>query len=217
MTARVRKKAEEPECAKATHTENTFRPSYPSPHGCTAPRRVAEPSNNTASEPATDSAGDNVTAEEYPSGACQGVALDIRQSATGERHLVETDPPYVKAVDHRLLGHKAVHAAKFVVAIGSYQAVILRLRSLEVKREASWDCSAWKCIRQLQAAAFLNLSLCYLKTEQWTQAVNAATYVIQGEQSPPNPRDNVLVHGRHAKTLFHRAQADMRGLGNATR
>ena len=119
MTARVRKKAEEPECAKATHTENTFRPSYPSPHGCTAPRRVAEPSNNTASEPATDSAGDNVTAEEYPGGACQGAALDIRQSATGERHLVETDPPYVKAVDQRLLGHKAVHAAKFVMALGS--------------------------------------------------------------------------------------------------
>jgi len=67
---------------------------------------------------------------------------------------------------------------------------------------------------QSAAAAYLNLSLCFLKLEQWTHAVNTATRALQGDKEPPDPKEAVLAPEKRAKALFRRAQAHCEGFGN---
>merc|ERR1712217_845282 len=62
-------------------------------------------------------------------------------------------------------------------------------------------------VRQLRAAAYLNLSLCFLKGQQWMHATNTATRALQGDKEPPDARDDVLTPDKKAKALFRRATA----------
>merc|ERR1719454_1596703 len=90
----------------------------------------------------------------------------------------------------------------------------MQLRSLESENDVRWDDTARLKVRELRAAAYLNLSLCFLKTEQWTHAINTATRALQGDKEPPDPKEDVLSPEKKAKALFRRAQAQNEGFGN---
>merc|ERR1719230_453940 len=92
--------------------------------------------------------------------------------------------------------------------------MIMQLRALDNEVGIEWTDEGHLAVRQLRASAYLNLSLCFLKTEQWTHASNTATRAIQGDKDPPDPKEDVLAPEKKAKALFRRATAQCEGFGN---
>lgn len=140
--------------------------------------------------------------------------LDTSLDGKGVPHSLERDMLYKLALDNRESGNRLVQESKYGEAIGRYSEAIMQLRSLEAEVDVRWDDAARLKVRELRATAYLNLSLCFLKTEQWTHAVNTATRAVQGDKDPPDPRDAVLPPEKRAKALFRRAQAQCEGFGN---
>jgi len=140
--------------------------------------------------------------------------LDTSLDNTRLPHAVEHDMLYKLASENREAGNKLVGESKHEQAIGRYSEAIMQLRSLESETDVKWDDAARLKVRELRAAAYLNLSLCFVKTEQWTHAINTATRALQGDKAVPDPKDAVLPPEKRAKALFRRAQAQCEGFGN---
>merc|ERR1719487_1040241 len=137
--------------------------------------------------------------------------LDTSGDFHGGPHPAEEDNIYKMACENRDLGNKSVKAGQYEEAIAKYSELIMQLRALGEEKDVQWNESGEESVRQLRAAAYLNLSLCFLKTKQWTHAVNTATSALQGDKDPPNPKENVLAPEKKAKALFRRAQAHSEG------
>jgi len=129
-------------------------------------------------------------------------------------HPVDRDPIYKLACENRESGNKFVQEGQHQQAIGRYSELIMQLRTLESEGDVKWTDESRLLVRQLRAAAYLNLSLCFIKTEQWTHASNTATRALQGDKDPPDPKENVLEPEKKAKALFRRATAQCEGFGN---
>jgi len=140
--------------------------------------------------------------------------LDTSLDSSGVLHSLEHDMLYKMALENREGGNKLVQETQYEQAIGRYSEAIMQLRSLESETDVRWDDAARLKVRELRAAAYLNLSLCFLKMEQWTHAVNTATRALQGDKNVPDPKDAVLPPEKRAKALFRRAQAHCEGFGS---
>jgi len=143
--------------------------------------------------------------------------LDTSLDNTGVMHSLEHDMLYKMAMENREGGNKMVQEGQHEQAIGRYSELIMQLRSLENEQDVKWDDAARLKVRELRATAYLNLSLCFLKLEQWTHATNTATRALQGDKDPADPKDAVLPPEKRAKALFRRAQAQCEGFGNFDR
>lgn len=143
--------------------------------------------------------------------------LDTSGDFKGGPHPAEDDPLYNMALENRDGGNKMVQAGQYEIAIGRYSELIMQTRALDNEPDVEWTDDSRIAVRQLRAAAYLNLSLCFLKTEQWTHASNTATRALQGDKDPADPQDDVLAPEKKAKALFRRAQAQSQGFGNYTK
>jgi len=141
-------------------------------------------------------------------------SLDSSGDFKGGPHPVDKDPIYRLACSNRDNGNKLVQEGKCEEAIGRYSEMIMQVRALENETDVQWDDAGRQLVRQLRAAAYLNLSLCFLKLKQWTHAVNTATRALVGDKSPPDPKEDVLAPEKKAKALFRRAQAQREGFSN---
>jgi len=141
-------------------------------------------------------------------------SLDTSGDFKGGPHPAQDDPLYKMALENREGGNKMVGMGQHEAAIGRYSEMIMQLRALEQEAGIEWDDEGRLAVRQLRASAYLNLSLCFLKTEQWTHASNTATRALQGDKDPPDPQEDVLAPEKKAKALFRRAQAQSQGFGN---
>mmetsp|Transcript_64455 Transcript_64455/g.153842 ORF Transcript_64455/g.153842 Transcript_64455/m.153842 type:complete len:347 (+) Transcript_64455:59-1099(+) len=137
----------------------------------------------------------------------EGGELDTSGDFTGSKHSVEFDPLYKMACENREGGNKLVQEGQYEQAIGRYSELIMQLRSLEAEEDVKWNDEGRLLVRKLRAATYLNLSLCFLKMEQWMHATNTATRALQGDKEPPNPAEDVLEPRLKAKALFRRASA----------
>merc|ERR1719277_15074 len=140
--------------------------------------------------------------------------LDLSGDFKGGPHKVEADPLYRMAVENRDGGNKMVQAGQHEAAVGRYSELIMQTRSLENETDVQWDDAGRLLVRQLRAAAYLNLSLCFLKLKQWTHANNTATRALQGDKDPPDPKEDVLAPDKKAKALFRRAQVHREGFSD---
>jgi tetratricopeptide (TPR) repeat protein len=131
-------------------------------------------------------------------------------------HSVDEDPLYNMCVENKTNANKAVKEGNYDQAIASYSELIMQSRALEKEEDIVWDDegAGKKKVFQLRAAAYLNLSLCFLKQQQWTHASNTATRALQGDKEPADPEEDVLDDKQKAKALFRRAEAQMEGFGN---
>lgn len=125
----------------------------------------------------------------------------------GGPHPVEKDPIYKLCVDNRDSGNKMVQEGKIEEAIARYSELIMQSRALESEPDVQWTDEGRDLVRHLRAAAYLNLSLCFLKSKQWQHAINTATRALQGDKDPPEPKENVLLPEKKAKALYRRAVA----------
>lgn len=137
--------------------------------------------------------------------------LDTTADFKGGPHPVDRDPIYRLCEKNREQGNKLVLEGKYQEAIGRYSELIMQVRALENETDVQWNDEGRGLVRQLLAAAYLNLSLCFLKLKQWVHAVNTATRALQGDKDPADPRDDVLAPEKKAKALFRRAQAQRDG------
>eukprot|EP00929_Paragymnodinium_shiwhaense_P062901 TRINITY_DN3142_c0_g1_i1.p2 TRINITY_DN3142_c0_g1~~TRINITY_DN3142_c0_g1_i1.p2 ORF type:complete len:371 (-),score=131.14 TRINITY_DN3142_c0_g1_i1:144-1256(-) len=137
-------------------------------------------------------------------------ALDFR----GGRHKALKDPLYMMSCENRETGNRMVKEGQYEQAIAQYSELIVKTRTLEGEDDVDWDDDSRTEVCMLRATAYLNLSLCFLKTEQWTHASNTATRAMQGDKDPPDPKENVLPADKKAKALFRRATAQCEGFGN---
>jgi len=140
--------------------------------------------------------------------------LDTSGDFTGGPHPAEDDTLYKMACENRDVGNKMVKEGEYEAAIAKYSELIMQLRALGEEKDVKWTDAGEEAVRQLRAAAYLNLSLCFLKTQQWTHASNTATRAMQGDKDPPDPKQDVLPAEKKAKALFRRAQAQSEGFGN---
>ena len=130
-------------------------------------------------------------------------AADFR----GGPHPVEKDPIYKLCVENRDAGNKFVQEGKIEEAIARYSELIMQSRALENETDVQWTDEGRDLVRQLRAAAYLNLSLCFLKSKQWQHTINTATRAMQGDKDPPDPKENILPAEKKAKALYRRAVA----------
>mmetsp|Transcript_35500 Transcript_35500/g.85045 ORF Transcript_35500/g.85045 Transcript_35500/m.85045 type:complete len:318 (-) Transcript_35500:34-987(-) len=142
----------------------------------------------------------------------EGGALDCADFKGGP-HPVEQDPLFQLCTQNRDNGNKLVQEGKLEDAIARYSEMIMQSRALEKEEDVQWTSDGQDAVRQLRAAAYLNLSLCFLKLKQWQHAVNTATRALQGDKDPPDPKENVLAPEKKAKALFRRALAQKEGFG----
>jgi tetratricopeptide (TPR) repeat protein len=140
--------------------------------------------------------------------------LDTSGDFKGGPHPAEEDPLYKMACENRDGGNKMVKDGSYEGAIAKYSELIMQLRALSEETDVVWDDEGTDAVRQLRAAAYLNLSLCFLKTQQWQHASNTATRALQGDKDPPVPEESVLSPEKKAKALFRRAQAQSEGFTN---
>lgn len=140
--------------------------------------------------------------------------LDGSGDFKGGPHPVEEDPLFKMASENRDGGNKWVQAGRFEEAVGRYSELIMQTRALENETDIIWTDEGRIKVRQLRAAAYLNLSLCFLKTKQWQHALNTATRALQGDKDPPDPKEDVLDKEKKVKALFRRAQAQRDGFNN---
>ena len=130
---------------------------------------------------------------------------------TGGPHPVEKDPIFNLCTENREKGNKLVQDGKYEEAIARYSEMIMQSRALEQETDVMWTEDGRDAVRQLRAAAYLNLSLCFVKLKQWQHAVNTATRALQGDKDPVDPKENVLPPEKKAKALFRRALAQKDG------
>lgn len=147
----------------------------------------------------------------------QDGSLDTSGDFKGGPHPADQDTLYKMACENRDGGNKMVQSGQYEAAIGRYSEMIMQLRALDNEVDIEWTDEGHLAVRQLRASAYLNLSLCFLKTEQWTHASNTATRAMQGDKEPPDPKEDVLAPEKRAKALFRRAQAQSQGFGNYTK
>jgi tetratricopeptide (TPR) repeat protein len=143
-----------------------------------------------------------------------GGGLDTSGDFAGGPHPAEEDTLYKMACENRDGGNKMVKDGQYENAIARYSELIMQLRALGEEKDVLWDDKGTEAVRQLRAAAYLNLSLCFLKTQQWQHALNTATRALQGDKDPPVPEENVLAPEKKAKALFRRAQAHSEGFSD---
>lgn len=137
--------------------------------------------------------------------------LDSSGDFKGGPHPVERDSLYKMMEENRDGAKKLVEAVRHEEAIGRYSELIMQSRALENETDIEWTDAGRLEVRQMRAAAYLNLSLCFLKTKQWQHAVNTATRAIQGDKDPVDPNEDVLSAEKKAKALFRRSQAHRDG------
>eukprot|EP00434_Breviolum_minutum_P005418 symbB.v1.2.004776.t1/scaffold274.1/size244435/17 len=130
---------------------------------------------------------------------------------TGGPHPAEKDPIFNLCTENREKGNKLVQDGKYEEAVARYSEMIMQSRALENETDVQWTDDGREAVRQLRAAAYLNLSLCFLKLKQWQHSVNTATRALQGDKDPPDPKENVLPPEKKAKALFRRALAQKDG------
>lgn len=140
--------------------------------------------------------------------------LDTSGDFHGGPHGAEDDPLYKMACENRDVGNRQVKEGQYEAAVAKYSEMIMQLRGLAEEQDVVWTDAGTEAVRQLRAAAYLNLSLCFLKTKGWVHAVNTATRALQGDKDPPDPKENVLSAEKKAKALFRRAQAHSEGYGD---
>eukprot|EP00931_Biecheleriopsis_adriatica_P086760 TRINITY_DN61357_c0_g1_i1.p1 TRINITY_DN61357_c0_g1~~TRINITY_DN61357_c0_g1_i1.p1 ORF type:complete len:329 (+),score=114.17 TRINITY_DN61357_c0_g1_i1:36-1022(+) len=140
--------------------------------------------------------------------------LDGSGDFKGGPHPVERDPIYKLCLQNRDNGNKLVQDSKFEEAIGRYSELIMQSRALDNETDVQWTDEGRDKVRQLRAATYLNLSLCFLKLKQWQHALNTATRALQGDKDPPDPKEDVLAPEKKAKALFRRATAQRDGFSN---
>jgi len=140
-----------------------------------------------------------------------GGGLDSSGDFSGGPHPVEDDTLYKMACENRDGGNKMVQQGQYEMAIGRYSELIMQSRALDKEPDIEWTDDGRTAVRLLRGTAYLNLSLCFLKTEQWTHANNTATRALQGDKDPPEVADDVLPAEKKAKALFRRAQAQSKG------
>lgn len=140
--------------------------------------------------------------------------LDTSGDWKGGRHPVEEDPLYRLATENREGGNKLVKEENYEMAIAKYSELIMQTRTLENETDVDWTEDGRNLVRVLRATAYLNLSLCFLKTEQWTHASNTALRAVQGDKEPPEKKEEVLPAEKKAKALYRRAIAQTEGFGN---
>ena len=129
----------------------------------------------------------------------------------GGPHPVEKDPIFKLCTENREKGNKLVQDSKFEEAIARYSEMIMQSRALEGEEDVEWTEEGRDAVRHLRAAAYLNLSLCFLRLKQYQHCVNTATRALQGDKDPPDPKENVLAPEKKAKALFRRACAQKEG------
>eukprot|EP00747_Dinoflagellata_sp_TGD_P166324 gnl/TRDRNA2_/TRDRNA2_188952_c0_seq1.p1 gnl/TRDRNA2_/TRDRNA2_188952_c0~~gnl/TRDRNA2_/TRDRNA2_188952_c0_seq1.p1 ORF type:complete len:344 (+),score=130.14 gnl/TRDRNA2_/TRDRNA2_188952_c0_seq1:71-1102(+) len=144
--------------------------------------------------------------------------LDTSGDWKGGKHPVEEDTLYKMALENRECANKKVQAGMYEEAIAGYSELIMQTRAIENETDIDFGEDVKNkgkdLVRQLRAAAYLNLSLCFLKTQQWTHANNTATRALQGDKQVPDPKDDVLPNEKKAKALFRRAQAQSEGFSD---
>jgi len=141
-------------------------------------------------------------------------SLDTSLDGNGRMHGLEHDMLWKMANENREGGNKMVASGQHEQAIGRYSEVIMQLRSLEQETDVKWDDDARFKVKELRALSYLNLSMCFLKMEQWEHAINTSTRAIVGDKNVPDPKDNVLPKDKKAKALFRRATAHCEGFGS---
>lgn len=141
-----------------------------------------------------------------------GTPAELRED--GVKHPAHKDMLYKMAEENKDGGNKLVQDSNFEAAIARYSEAIMQLRSLQDETCVAWDDAGRFQVRTLRSMCYLNLSLCFFKTEQWVHAVNTATRAIQGDMNPPQKDDDVLPPEKKAKALFRRAQANAHGILN---
>ncbi|CAD7938378.1 unnamed protein product [Amoebophrya sp. A25] len=123
---------------------------------------------------------------------------------TGDDYkLTEDDSLWDMAEETKKLGNKYVADGRYPDAIQRYSEVIMQARQMKpevVKKDE-------KEIRILVQSCYLNLSMCFLKSDQWQHAYNSAHRAIQGDEDPPNPQHDVLSQAQKAKALFRKCTA----------
>lgn len=138
-----------------------------------------------------------------------GTPAELREDG---KHAANKDMLFKLAEENRDGANKMVQNNEFEGAIARYSEAIMQLRSLEGEDCVAWDDAGRLQVRTLRSMCYLNLSLCFLKTEQWVHAVNTATRAIQGDKDPVQKDDDVLPPEKKAKALFRRAQANAHGM-----
>lgn len=141
-------------------------------------------------------------------------SLDTSGDFHGGPHPAEEDTLFKMACENRDGGNKLVKEGQHEAAVARYSEQIMQLRALEEEVGIEWTDAGHQAVHELRATAYLNLSLCFLKTQQWTHASNTATRAMQGDKDPPDPKQDVLPAEKKAKALFRRAQAQSEGFGN---
>eukprot|EP00392_Amoebophrya_sp_AT5.2_P011277 g11352.t1 len=124
----------------------------------------------------------------------------------------DDDSLWEMAEETKKLGNKYFTETRYADAIQRYSEVIMQCRQMQphvVKKEESE-------IRVLIQSCYLNLSMCFLKSGQWTHAYNAAHRALQGDQDPPNPKHDVLSAAQKAKALFRKCTAALSVLDGIT-
>jgi tetratricopeptide (TPR) repeat protein len=140
--------------------------------------------------------------------------LDMSGDFHGGPHPAEEDNLYKMALENREGANKMVKEGHMEAAVAKYSELIMQLRALEKEEDVQWTDDGHQSVRELRATTYLNLSLCFLKGQQWTHANNTATRALQGDKEPPDPKENVLAPDKKAKALFRRAQAQSEGFGD---
>lgn len=140
--------------------------------------------------------------------------LDTSLDFKGGPHPVAQDPLYLMSCENRETANRMVKEGQYEQAVSQYSELIVKTRTLESEEDVIWNDEARVKVRTLRATAYLNLSLCFLKLEQWTHASNTATRSMQGDKDPPDPKEDVLPDDKKAKALYRRAQAQTEGFGN---
>jgi len=130
------------------------------------------------------------------------MALDTSLDFNGGPHAAEEDRLYKLACTGRDDANQMVKNGKHEGAVAKYSELIMQLRALDEETDVVWTDAGHEAVRQLRATAYLNLSLCFLKMQQWTHANNTATRAIQGDKEPPDAKENVLAPEKKAKAFF---------------
>jgi len=113
--------------------------------------------------------------------------LDMSGDFNRGPHPIDQDPLFKMAEESRDQGNKLVKEGDHEGAIACYSDLIMKLRAVEQETDIEWNDAGHEAVNHLRAAAYLNLSLCFLKTQQWTHASNTATRVKYMMIGPPTP------------------------------
>lgn len=146
-----------------------------------------------------------------------GLQADGLDEGTRGPHPVEEDMLFRMCSENRDGGNNMVKAGEYEAAVGRYSEMIMQSRALDNEEDIVWTDEGRTKVAMLRATAYLNLSLCFFKTQQWQHALNTCTRAMQGDKEPPEPKEDVLPADKKAKALFRRAQVHCEGFGNFDR